>query len=335
MSRRTLRPGLARGQPACRSRIAGALRRPALVRRRRAVRPAVRSAGRLPRQRRLLRAQLRPRRARSQCEGLALRPAHLRWPQGHGHPRAQRRRHGQGRAVLAAAPGTVLRMRDGMEDISIRDTGADRGQGSRPGNTVIIDHGDGWETLYGHLRKGSIIVKPGQTVKRASRSGSWGSPATPSSRTCISGAPQRQAGRSLHRHGRGRGLRGHGPQPLWTERALAALAYRRGCASTPASPTGRRSSGPRAPAPMTELGLPWTARPGVLDRCARPASRRPPVDAPLVPKAECSQRLPITDRRSRSVVPLCRQEAAAGGWPPGLYRGEYQLTREVDGQPRP
>src|SRR5215475_8889255 len=70
----------------------------------------------------------------------------------------------KGIAVLAAAPGKVLRLRDGMEDASIHFTGADAVKDREAGNSVIIDHGDGWETQYGHLRKGSISVKPGDSV---------------------------------------------------------------------------------------------------------------------------------------------------------------------------
>ena len=70
----------------------------------------------------------------------------------------------KGVQVLAAAAGTVLRLRDGMDDVSIRVTGADAVKDREAGNSLIIDHGNGWETQYGHLRKGSIIVKPGQTV---------------------------------------------------------------------------------------------------------------------------------------------------------------------------
>src|SRR5262249_49849916 len=70
----------------------------------------------------------------------------------------------KGIAVLAAAPGKVLRLRDGMADASIHFTGADAVKDREAGNSVIIDHGNGWETQYGHMRKGSISVKPGDIV---------------------------------------------------------------------------------------------------------------------------------------------------------------------------
>lgn len=70
----------------------------------------------------------------------------------------------QGVAVLAAAAGTVLRVRDGVPDVSVKD----RGQGAvariQCGNGVVIEHAGGLETQYCHMAKGSIAVKPGQRV---------------------------------------------------------------------------------------------------------------------------------------------------------------------------
>ena len=41
------------------------------------------------------------------------------------------------------------------------------------GNRVIIDHGNGYRTLYAHLQ--AIYVVPGQTVNRGARIGRMGS----------------------------------------------------------------------------------------------------------------------------------------------------------------
>lgn len=71
----------------------------------------------------------------------------------------------RGAAVLAAAAGTVHRTRDGMPDVSValvtKDAVTDRGLG----NSVIINHGGKWLTIYGHLRQGSVTVKPGDSVQ--------------------------------------------------------------------------------------------------------------------------------------------------------------------------
>lgn len=67
--------------------------------------------------------------------------------------------------VLAAAPGQVLRVRDGVADRSIRDEPAGAVAGRECGNGLVIAHGDGWETQYCHMRQGSLVVRPGDTVK--------------------------------------------------------------------------------------------------------------------------------------------------------------------------
>ena len=71
-----------------------------------------------------------------------------------------------GVAVLAAAAGSIKRVRDGMADRMIR-TDADRARikGKECGNGVVIDHGNGWETQYCHMKRGSIIVVKGQQVQ--------------------------------------------------------------------------------------------------------------------------------------------------------------------------
>ena len=78
---------------------------------------------------------------------------------------------GDGVAVIAAAPGTVLRLRDGMEDVSVKEVGREAVRGREAGNAVIIDHGDGWTTQYSHLRKGSVDVRKGQQVETGERLG--------------------------------------------------------------------------------------------------------------------------------------------------------------------
>ncbi|MDH3660039.1 MAG: M23 family metallopeptidase [Alphaproteobacteria bacterium] len=66
--------------------------------------------------------------------------------------------------VLAAAGGRVAAVRDGMEDRLV-DAGDVAAVGGREcGNGVRIDHGDGWMTLYCHLRRGSTKVLEGDRV---------------------------------------------------------------------------------------------------------------------------------------------------------------------------
>ena len=73
----------------------------------------------------------------------------------------------EGVAVIAAAEGTVLRLRDGEPDRRLRnaeDIAAVEEQGRECGNGLVMDHGDGWETQYCHLKQNSIVVESGQQV---------------------------------------------------------------------------------------------------------------------------------------------------------------------------
>lgn len=72
----------------------------------------------------------------------------------------------RGVAVVAAAPGVVVGVRDGMEDVNARLTGHDSVADRSSGNVVAIAHGDGYETRYAHLRRGSVAVKKGDRVER-------------------------------------------------------------------------------------------------------------------------------------------------------------------------
>ncbi len=62
--------------------------------------------------------------------------------------------------VLAVSNGTVTALRDAVADF------APAVQGKECGNGVLIDHGDGWQTQYCHLKQGSIVVTVGQSVAK-------------------------------------------------------------------------------------------------------------------------------------------------------------------------
>lgn len=127
--------------------------------------------------------------------------------------------------VLAAAPGTVLRLRDGMADVNVLQTGPEAIKGRECGNAVVIGHDDGLETQYCHLRRGSIVVHPGQRVERGQELGRIG----------LSGETELPHVHLTVRHngqevdpftGTGKdgacGLQAH---PLWDAATLAALPY--------------------------------------------------------------------------------------------------------------
>lgn len=71
----------------------------------------------------------------------------------------------KGVEVLAAADGTVLGARDGVDDISVKKIQKSVIAGKECGNGVVLEHEDGWQTQYCHMRKGSVRVKKGEQVK--------------------------------------------------------------------------------------------------------------------------------------------------------------------------
>ncbi|WP_120500245.1 M23 family metallopeptidase [Roseovarius sp. EL26] len=71
----------------------------------------------------------------------------------------------EGVDVLAAAPGVVSAVRDGVADVAFTPENLDQIKGQECGNGIRIDHGDGWKTLYCHMRKGSLLVQGGDVVQ--------------------------------------------------------------------------------------------------------------------------------------------------------------------------
>ena len=73
----------------------------------------------------------------------------------------------EGFDVIAAAPGKVLRLRDGETDQFADAAKADEIRKAKKdcGNGIIIDHGNDWLTQYCHLKQGSFKVKSGDEVR--------------------------------------------------------------------------------------------------------------------------------------------------------------------------
>ncbi|WP_246032516.1 M23 family metallopeptidase [Thalassobius vesicularis] len=72
--------------------------------------------------------------------------------------------------VLASAPGVVMGLRDGEPDTGIGPGTQDK----ECGNGVVLDHGDGWQTQYCHMKRGSVTVRKGQKVEAGAMLGQVG-----------------------------------------------------------------------------------------------------------------------------------------------------------------
>lgn len=120
---------------------------------------------------------------------------------------------GWGQPVRAAAAGTIAAMHDGQADNVVIGS-VDKWGGPKKsdpmssyGNYVLIDHGRGEFTLYGHMRQGSVSVRQGQTIAAGTTIGEIGN----------SGA---SGGVHLHwerRRGRGFGLTDIETQPVYVQ----------------------------------------------------------------------------------------------------------------------
>jgi murein DD-endopeptidase MepM/ murein hydrolase activator NlpD len=131
----------------------------------------------------------------------------------------------EGVPVRAATTGVVGGLRDGVADISVEETGVQAVEGVNCGNGVRLEHGDGWVTMYCHMRRGSIMVEQGDRVEAGQQLGLVG----------LSGETSfphvhfdlRQGDRIVDPFvGMERAdLCGPGPRPLWREDVMAQLVY--------------------------------------------------------------------------------------------------------------
>jgi len=235
-----------------------------------------------------------------------------------------------GVAVLAAADGVVRAVRDSMPDISFRDRAAAALQGLEAGNGVVLDHGDGWRTQYSHLRRGSIVVTPGQRVTAG----------TPLGLVGLSGMTEFP---HLHFSVRHRGVTldpftgrppgsgcaaGDRDGALWDPAARDALAYRAGgllaagfatqAPTLEAALDGAYDAPPRRAAPALVF---WAAAWG-LRAGDRETLRLTAPDGSVL--AETSTEMPGDKAQW---IRFAGHRLRQGAWPPGRYRGEYRVLR--------
>jgi hypothetical protein len=230
--------------------------------------------------------------------------------------------------VLAAAPGRVARLRDGVADISVKAAGAASVAGQECGNGVVIDHGGGWETQYCHLARGSLRVKVGDQV--------------------TAGAPIAQVGLSgnteyphLHLTVRKAGVvtdpfapgttscgAADGAGALWDTKAAAALAYKPGVvlnvgfASGPVSMTAVEEATPAAAARNGPALLAYVRAINLQAGDVQALVLKAPDGAVVAQNT-----LPALDRAKAQYVMYVGKRTPAAGWAPGVYTATYAVQR--------
>jgi hypothetical protein len=238
--------------------------------------------------------------------------------------------------VLAAAAGTVLRMRDGMEDVSVSERGRGSVQNTECGNGVVIDHGEGWQTQYCHMAKGSLAVKPGEKVEAGARLGRIG----------LSGLSEfphlhftlRKDGTVVDPFapapaGSGSCTAAEG-STLWEEAAARSLAYEagsvlnKGFASGPVTMEAIDSGAAAADTPSTRSPalVAYVRAIGLRQGDRQVLTLLDPDGKPLA-----RNEAPPLDRNKAQWMMFSGVKRPQAGFEPGLYRAVYRVVR--DGKP--
>ena len=76
--------------------------------------------------------------------------------------------------VVAGDTGVVKYVRNDIADVNVILSGAGSVRGYECGNGVIIEHSRSYETQYCHLKKNSVLVKPGEKVEKGQNIGQVG-----------------------------------------------------------------------------------------------------------------------------------------------------------------
>lgn len=234
----------------------------------------------------------------------------------------------RGVAVLASAPGVVRAARDGVADGQFARDAPGAVAGRECGNGVLIDHGDGWQTQYCHLRRGSVAVRRGTRVERGATLGLVG----------LSGRTEfPHLHLALRRRGEtidpfvGRAAPSGCAQrrdTLWSAEAAAALQYRPvsiyegGVAGAAPGVAQIHAGEGLAPARRVSPALvAWAAFYGVRAGDGITLSLADPDGRLLI------ERTRRADRTQARRVELAGLRRAADAWPAGRYRLTVRVAR--------
>ena len=235
-----------------------------------------------------------------------------------------------GTAVLASASGKVKAVRDGMPDQL--QTINDSTQGRECGNGVLIEHANGWDTQYCHLRSGSVAVSVGEYIARGKHIGSIGySGSTEFAHIHFS---VRKSGVDIDPFtgvelSRGCGLEADGA--LWDNTARRVLSYKAG------EIIEVGFSGQPVDARMLETREADTIEPAEKDGRAlfffgRAINLREGDRQELTllgPRGKIAEfEVEPLGRNKAQYVAYVGKRSPPGGWPEGTYVGTVQIFRE-------
>jgi hypothetical protein len=239
-----------------------------------------------------------------------------------------------GVAVVAAADGIVRAIREGEPDQSIDDRGLEALQGKDAGNAVVIDHGDGWETQYSHMKRGSIRVQKGQAIKAGMVLGEIGLSGRSNFPHLDFSVRHNEKVIDPFRGERADASCGDLSHSLWTPVALAKLPYRpsgvllAGFADhTPEKNTVRAGGArqDRLAADAQTLAL-WADVYGLHAGDVEEFRVLGPDGALLF-----EQRATV-ESNAHQRFNFVGKRRAERPWPSGRYLGEYRLLRTIDGK---
>ena len=235
-------------------------------------------------------------------------------------------------SVRAAADGVVALRRDGLPDVHVALVGEEAITREGLGNMVVLDHGDGWTTEYGHMRRRSIAVAPGENVARGQALGLVGLSGLTSFPHLHFAARHRGTVVDPFTGPDSSGCGGVGV-PLWSASAMARLAYE------PTFLIGMGFADHLLTREAAQYGLPrpvtLNARSGALVVWAFVAElyRGDRLELRLIDPAG-EVRFTHEETLEKNAMVAFRsggRRRPAEAWPIGTYRAEVHVLRQVDG----
>ncbi len=228
-----------------------------------------------------------------------------------------------GTAVLAAAPGRVAATRDGLPDRPVTAETRPEIRGRECGNAVRIDHGQGWQTLYCHLRQGSVAVEPGARVAAGAVLGQVGLSGLTNMPHLHLGVlkdgavvdPFRPDDAEECGPAKGDGL--WADAPPYHRAGLFTAGFATAVPDLDAVRSGAARARRAVPsAPLVLYGHVFHARPGDRLHLSAQGPRGRILDRTIPLKAP-----------ARSLFRAAGRRSPERGWPPGAYRGYVRLIR--------